>query len=259
VSTRIQHALVTGASAGLGAEFARQLADRGVSLTLVARRQDRLEELGRTLRVPVEVLPADLATEAGVATVAERLAGGPTAVDLLVNNAGFGAYGPFTDLPLDRQRRMVDLNVRALVELASVAAEAQVRRGEGGIINVGSTAGFQPDPFAAVYGATKAFVRSFSEALHEELRDRGVRVLLLAPGFTETEFQDVAEVTLKGLPEVVVTTAEEVVAEALAAFADGRAVCVPGTSNKLGALGADITPSVVTRRVSKAVHGRITR
>ncbi len=256
---RIQHALVTGASAGLGAEFARQLAARGVALTLVARRRAALDALAASLPGDVEVLPADLTTPDGVAVVADRLRAPRDPIDLLVNNAGFGAFGDVADLDVDRQATMVDLNVRALTTLAHVAASSQRTRGEGGIINVGSTAGFQPNPGAATYGATKAYVRSFTEALHEELRGSGVQVLLLAPGFTDTEFQEVAGVAAGAVPAAARMTAGPVVAAALADFARGRAVCVPGSGNKLSALGADVTPSIVTRRVSKFVHGRFAR
>lgn len=255
MSERVRHAMVTGASAGLGAEFARQLAYRGVSLTLVARRAEALHTLAATLPVDCEVLAADLTDPAGVQSVAERLAGGP-AVDLLVNNAGFGAYGDFQDLDRDRQAAMVDLNVRALTVLAHAAVAAQGQRGHGGVINVGSTAGFQPDPGGAVYGATKAYVRSFSEALHEELAGSGVRTMLLAPGFTETEFQQVAGVADGALPRAARMQAGPVVSRALADFAAGKASSVPGAANRLTALGADLTPSAVSRRLSKVVHGR---
>jgi uncharacterized protein len=256
VPSRIERALITGASAGLGATFARQLADRGVRLVLVARRRDRLEELARTLRVEVEVLPADLGTPAGVAAVAARLRRTSAPVDLLVNNAGFGSYGRFEDLPVDRQRAMVDLNAGALVELTHAAVEQLLPRTAGGVINVASTAAYQPDPFGSVYGATKAFVRSFTEAVHEEVRGRGVHVMLLSPGFTETEFQEVASVASSAMPAALRTSAEEVVAAALTDFGRGRSTCVPGTANKVSAAAAQVTPSFVSRKVSKRLHER---
>jgi uncharacterized protein len=256
VVSRIERALITGASAGLGAAFARQLADRGVLLTLVARRGDRLEELARALPVEVEVLTADLRSAASVDIIADRLAATDQPIDLLVNNAGFGAYGPFVDLPADRQLDMVDLNVTALVQLSHAAAGQLVPRGGGGIINVGSTAAYQPDPFGAVYGATKAFVRSFTEAIHEELRDRGVHVMLLSPGFTETEFQEVAAVADSAMPGPLRMTADQVVAEALRDFGRGRPVCIPGPANKLNVAAVEVTPSVISRKASKLIHER---
>lgn len=256
MAVRIQRALVTGASAGIGEQFARQLAQREVALTLVARRRDRLEELAGELDVDVEVLPADLTDPGDRELVERRLQADERPVDLLVNNAGVGSYGQFRRLDLGEQARMVELNVTALMRLSHAAVGAQRARGRGGIINVGSTAGFQPDPNAATYGATKAFVRSFTEALAEELRSEPVRVMLLAPGFTATEFQQVAEIEPGLLPRAAQMTAGPVVAAALRDFARGRTVCVPGAANTLTALGADVVPSALSRRVSGLVHRR---
>jgi uncharacterized protein len=258
VPTRIVRAMVTGASAGIGAEFARQLADLGVALTLVARRRDRLDELAGQLPVAVEVLTADLGTAAGVAAVEARVAATAEPIDLLVNNAGSGAYGAFTDLPRDGHRAMVDVNVAALVRLTHAALGQQLAREAGGVINVGSTAAYQPDPFGAVYGASKAFVRSFTEALHEELRGSEVHVMLLSPGFTDTEFQRVAGVADGAMPAALRTSAEQVVTEALRDFGRGRAVCVPGATNKLNVAAVQVTPSVVSRKASRLVHDRFT-
>lgn len=256
--TRIERALITGASAGLGAEFARQLADRGVALTLVARRRDRLEALASQLPTRAEVLVADLGMAAGVAAVEARLTATSSPIDLLVNNAGSGAFGAFDELAADRQRAMVDLNVGALVQLTHAALRQQLARDVGGVVNVGSTAAYQPDPFGAVYGATKAFVRAFTEALHEELRDRAVHVMLLSPGFTDTGFHQVAGVETGAMPAALRTTARQVVAAALRDFGRGRAVCVPGATNKLNVAAVDITPSVVSRKASRIVHDRFT-
>lgn len=254
MSERIARALVTGASAGIGEEFARQLAARGVELVLVARRRDRLDALQAQLPVASEVLPADLTQPADLERVAARLRQTVDPVDLLVNNAGFGAYGAFEELPLDRQRSMIELNVAALVHLTRAVLDQLRPRGLGGVINVGSTAGFQPDPYAAVYGGTKAFVRSFTEALDEELRGSGVHTMLLAPGVTATEFQEVADVHLDRITARASMPAGPVVEAALRDFARGRTVCVPGAVNRLTAFGADVTPSTVTRRLSAAVH-----
>ncbi|MTV24264.1 SDR family oxidoreductase [Nitriliruptoraceae bacterium ZYF776] len=253
---RITRALLTGASAGLGAHFARQLAARGVDLVLVARRADRLDALAQELPVDVEVVAADLTDPADRARVTARLTATQRPVDLLVNNAGAGVYGAFAELDPDRQLDVVTLNVTALTELARAVAPQLVARGRGGILNVGSTAGYQPDPFGTVYGATKAYVRSFSEALHEELRPQGVHVMLLAPGFTETEFQQVAGVAGDPLPSAARMRPEVVVAAALRDFARGRAVCVPGGINRLTAVVSDASPSAISRRVSGALHRR---
>jgi uncharacterized protein len=254
VSDRIVRALVTGASSGIGEAFARALATRGVDLVLVARRQDRLEGLAAELPVPCEVLPADLVTPDGLAAVEARVRQPADPIDLLVNNAGFGAYGAFGTLPLDRQVRMVELNVTALVRLTHAALDQLRPRRTGGVINVGSMSGFQPDPYAGVYGASKAFVSSFTEAVHEELRGTGVRAMVLAPGITATEFQDVAGVHLDPVSSVAVMPVEPVIEQALSDFARGQAVSVPGRVNRLVAHGANVTPSVVSRRLSGILH-----
>jgi uncharacterized protein len=256
VGTRIERALITGASAGIGEQFARQLADRGVEVVLVARRRDRLEELAAELDVRTEVLPADLTDAGDLDLIERRLAAQEKPIDLLVNNAGFGHYGRFEELDVARQAEMIELNVLALTRLTHGALAQQRERGRGGVINVGSTAGFQPDPYGAAYGATKAFVRSFTEAVAEELRGEPVRMMLLAPGFTETEFQSVAGVVPGALPSPARASAEQVVARALRDFARGRTVSVPGAMNALGAVGSDLAPSAVSRRVSGYVHQR---
>lgn len=255
---RIRRALVTGASAGIGEEFARQLARRGTDLVLVARRGERLAELADELggEVEVEVLAADLLAPSGRESVEERLRAFAGPVDLLVNNAGYGMYGPFAELDVERQTRMIELNVTALTRLAHAVAGRLRQDGAGGIINVASTAAFQPDPYGAVYGATKAFVLSFSEALHEELAPAGVRVTALCPGFTATEFQHVAGVRDGAMPAPGVMKVEPVVRAGLDAFTRGRAVCIPGVVNKLTGHGSAMSPSVLTRRISKAAHRR---
>lgn len=261
VSRRISRALVTGASAGIGEEFARQLASRGTSLVLVARRRERLQDLADELAGPdrsIEVLAADLTDADDLRRVERRLTDTDAPVDLLVNNAGFGMYGEFTALDGDRQLDMVTLNVNAPTRLAHAIAPRLRAEGGGGIINVASTAAFQPDPYGAVYGATKAYVLTLSEALHEELRGAGVRVTALCPGFTTTEFQDVASVDRGALPSPAVLTAEPVVRAGLDAFTRGQAVCLPGVVNKLLAYGSEVSPSPVSRWVSKLTHKRFT-
>ncbi|HEY3241638.1 MAG TPA: SDR family oxidoreductase, partial [Acidimicrobiia bacterium] len=188
-----ERALVTGASGGIGEVLARRLAARGCHLVLVARTEPALEKLASELSaahgVDVEVLPADLITEEGVAAVEARLAqDGAPPVDLLVNNAGYGSAGPFAELDPARVAGEVRLNVLALVRLTRAAVPGMVARGRGSVLNVSSVASLQPLPNMATYAATKAFVTSFSESLHEELRGRGVTVTALLPGFTRTGF-----------------------------------------------------------------------
>jgi uncharacterized protein len=241
-------ALVTGASSGIGASFARALDARGYSLLLVARRRERLEELARTLR-RAEVLCADLGDEAEVARVAAHaLALGD--VELLVNNAGYGSSGEFLALDGAREVAMVKLNSLAPLLLAQRLVPAMVARKSGGVINVSSIGAFQPVPYMATYGATKAFLLSWSEALAYELRKTGVRVTCVCPGPTATEFFDVAAVnpTMARLPHVM--SADGVVARTLDAFDAGRAVLVPGLINWLTAFVTRIFPRLVVRVVT---------
>jgi len=215
-------ALVTGASSGIGEAMARSLARRGTELVLVARRADLLERLAGELPVPATVLPADLTDPAQLATVEERLRAEP--VDLLVNNAGYGAFGPVAEIPVDDQVAEISLNVTALVRLSHAALPGMLERRRGGILNVGSMAGFTPAPGSAVYGATKAFVGAFTESLHAETRGTGVHVTALCPGFTRT--QDTTE------RELIWLRRDDVARAGLDAVAAGRALCVPGPQYK---------------------------
>lgn len=246
---RIRRALVTGASAGIGEALARALAARGVEVVLVARRRERLEALAAALPAPAEVLVADLAVPADLERVEARVRAAAEPVDLVVNDAGLGRYGPLHGQDPEAVQAMVDVNVTALVRLTRAALPTLLARGGGGIINVGSTAAYQPGPYSAVYGATKAFVRSFTEAVHEEVRGTGVRVLLLAPGVTRTEFQALAGVPEQAFPAALTGEADQVAAAALEAFAAGRAVCVPAPADRVAVLASSLLPSSVTRQV----------
>jgi short-subunit dehydrogenase len=251
-------ALVTGASAGIGAELARLLAVDH-DLVLVARDRARLEALGKELRdahgAECEVLAADLGDDAQLATVEARIADESRPVDVVVNNAGFGTVGDFADLPSDREDAMVRLNVLAVVRLSHAAARAMKARGRGGILNVASLGAFAPVPRMAVYGATKAFVASFTQALHEELLGTGVRASCLCPGFTRTEFQQRAGVTGGG-PGFIWASARDVAETGLAGLAANRALVVCGALNKSTAVLTRFTPSVLNRKISGQVLRR---
>lgn len=241
-------ALITGASAGIGAEFAARLASRGYDLILVARRRERLDEIAGNARaahgVRAEVVDVDLALAGSIDAIVARVAGLGLTVDLLVNNAGFGTHGRFETTSPERERDEIAVNVSALVALTHAYVPGMLERGRGGVINVASTAAFQPVPYMAVYGATKAFVRSFSEALHEEVRGRGVRVLALCPGPTATEFFDHGVAAIAG----PIRTSRDVVNTALSAYAAGKATVIDGASNKIvTALSALLPRSWVTR------------
>jgi short-subunit dehydrogenase len=237
---RWRSALITGASSGIGAAIARRLAALGVGhLVLVARRAERLEALAAELAAAhdtsVEVLAADLADPDELGRVETRLGeGGERAIDLLVNNAGLGTSGPFISLPVDREDHEIQVNVVALVRLSRAALAPMVERGRGAVMNLSSMASYQPSPGLATYGATKAFVTMFSEALHEEVRGTGVTVTAVLPGFTRTEFQQVVgDSDFNDAPSFVWMTADAVAATAVADTAKGKALCVPGTGYKL--------------------------
>lgn len=253
-------ALVTGASSGLGEEFARQLARRGYDLVLVARRKERLESLAASLtaihEVNVEVLVADLTKAEESSQVERRFGVGD--VGLLVNNAGLGSVGEFAELPVDGEVRQVDVNVRALLRLTHAALRSMVPRRSGMIINVASMAAYQPVPYNATYAATKAFVLSLSEALHEEAKTHGITVTCLCPGPVRTEFQQVAGIKatrMRGRPLLRYMAGESavgVVETALAALDAGKDVAVPGVVNQAITRTARALPRSFVRRIAGA-------
>lgn len=248
-------ALVTGASSGIGEAMVRRLADQGVPQVIVARRADRLQELADAHR-DVEVLVADLTTEDGIRTVAERIASTAEPVDLVVNNAGFGTSGDFHLLDPERLDDEIHLNIRALTALSHAALAAMVPRGRGFLLNVSSVASLQPAPKLAVYAATKAFVTSLTESLHEEVRGTGVHVTVLCPGLTRTEFQSVSnsESYASSYPAFAWLTAEQVAAAGLDDVVKGRAMSIPGVIYKGLAMATGITPRGLTRRLSSLVQ-----
>jgi len=251
-------ALVTGASSGIGYEMSVQLATSGVRVVAVARRRDRLEELARQFK-NVEVLVADLTSDAGLATVEARiLDASATPIDLVVNNAGFGSSGLMHEIDADRLSREVQLNIGALTRLSHAAIRAMVPRGRGYLLNVSSVASFQPSPKLAVYGATKAYVTSLTEALHEEMRGTGVRVTALCPGLTRTEFQSISstEKYSRDFPEFAWLDATDVARAGLRDVARGRALSVPGALYKALVTVSDLMPRAVVRRISSFATGR---
>ena len=219
--------LITGASAGLGVEFARQLKARGQKLVLVARRKDRLDALAAELG-NARVVAIDLSEAGSTARLMADVAAAGEYVDTLINNAGFGLKGRFAELDAARQRAMIDLNVTSLTELCRAVAPGMFERGQGAILNVASTAAFQPGPNMAVYFATKAYVLSFSEALHEELKPHGIHVTALCPGPTKTEFGEVAGFSGNGAFDRLSADAESVVRAGLKGLEAKRAVVVSG-------------------------------
>jgi short-subunit dehydrogenase len=228
-------AVITGASGGIGAAFAAALARAHFDLVLVARNRERLDRQAQRLRdacgVSVEVVVADLTRSVELRAVEAQLAD-DARLELLVNNAGVATVGLFARLDPDQEEALIALNVVCLAGLTRAALPGMIERGRGAIINVSSIASFVPTRYAATYSATKAYVNSFTEALHEELRGTGVRVQLLCPGFTRTEFAERAGADASYIPALAWMAPEAVADASLAALRRGTLVCVPGTVNR---------------------------
>jgi len=250
-------ALVTGATAGIGHEFARQLAERGEDLVLVARDEARLAqvaaELTATYAVHAEILRADLSDRAQVQTVADRLADPARPIDLLVNNAGFGLKRSFLANEVGVEEQSFDVLCRAVLVLSHAAARAMRERGSGAIVNVSSVAGFVA---MGSYSAAKAWVTVFSESLATELAGTGVRVMALCPGFTHTEFHQRASMNMSRLPGPLWLDADRLVRDALADLDRGRVVSVPGPAYKVLVGALAVLPRGLVRRTSGGIASR---
>jgi hypothetical protein len=250
-AARGHFALITGASSGIGACFAHALAARGKNLVLVARSQDKMEALAREISAQhslrIEVIGQDLSEVGAAGRLAATLHQRGINVDLLVNNAGFGAQGEFWKLPLDRQSEMLRLNVVALTELAHLLLAPMIAQRRGGIINVSSTASFQPIPFTGVYAASKAYVTSFSMALAEEVREYGVKVVALCPGGTATNFFDNSQYGKRNLPGGL-QAPDEVVKVGLRALDRGRSLAIPRFINRLMVFALRLAPRRLVAR-----------
>ncbi len=250
-------ALITGASSGLGEEFAYALARERFSLVLTARRKERLEAVAERARalgaLAAEPFAQDLSRSDGPPALFERLNQAGLTIDFLVNNAGFGTRGRFDQLPLERELEQIDLNVRAVAAVAHLAVAGMVERGYGTIINVASTSAFQPMPYMAVYGAGKAFVLSFSLALAAEVAARGVHVMALCPGPTRTEFQQVADTEQVMIPAFGYMTSKAVVDQALAAVRRRKRLYVNGGTNRAMAAMVRFAPRGLVSRIVAAM------
>lgn len=242
-------ALVTGASSGLGVDFARELAQRGASLVLVARREELLKKLQAELQerhgVSVMVVTLDLGDPAAPQTLFDHLKAHNVPVDILVNNAGFGVYGPELDIPWDKTRQMLMLDIVALTHLTKLFAREMVRRGAGYILQVASIGAYQPSPTYAAYSAAKSYVRSFSQALNFELRGTGVSSTAVCPGVTATEFLQVSGQKPTAYQRLLMMTSAEVAAIGVRAMLKRRYNVVPGFLNWLVSVFTFITPDPV--------------
>jgi uncharacterized protein len=253
-------ALVTGASSGIGADIARSLAKRGHNVVLVARREDRLVELARELAeahgVRAEVVAVDLQTKAARKRLSKAVDELGLRVDVLVNNAGFGTAGLFQRLDGAREAELVRLNCEVVVALCGRYVPEMVERGAGGVLNVASTAAFQPLPTQATYSASKAFVLSFTQALGADLHDTGVSATALCPGPVETEFAEVAG--LKGefgtLPDFVTVSSPDVAEAGVRGLERGKGVVIPGVVNKATAIGGHLTPRSLLLGLGRRVY-----
>lgn len=250
--------LVTGASSGIGRELARLFAAERSDLVLVARRREQLEQLAGELTqkhgVQVRVLVHDLADPAAPTAIAEDLAAAGVSVDVLVNNAGFGAVGTVAEIPLQRQLDMLQVNVLALTHLTRLLLPGMLQRRRGGVLNVGSMAGFQPGPHMAVYYATKAYVLSFSEALYGEVASRGLHVTCLAPGATATEFAEAAQASEMALFKFGQMDAVTVARAGYRGFRAGRPLVIPGFGNRLVIGAARLLPRSWVRRIASRLN-----
>lgn len=251
--------LITGASSGIGEVFARRLAARGRNVLLVARSEEKLitlcNELGRSNSIRAQYVALDLSLPESPARLFEEAEKRGLTIDLLVNNAGFGSFGDFAKADLARELNMIDLNIKALVELTYRFLQPMRERKQGAIINVASTAAFQAVPFMATYAATKAFVLSFSEALWEENRAFGVKVMALCPGVTDTNFFEAARGEKP--PARASQTPEEVVDTALRGLARGKSHVISGWINRVMTESERLAPrSLVTRMAGRMMRGR---
>ncbi len=248
-------AMVTGASSGLGTDFSRELARMEANLILVARREERLRQLADELRreygIEVEAAPTDLAMQNAAEAIYRQQSEKARAVDILVNSAGFGVHGEFLENSWERERAMIEVDVITLVHLTKLLAADMVKRGYGRILQVASTAAYQPVPAYAVYGACKAFVLSFGEALNHELRGSGVTCTVVSPGVTETEFQQVAGHEYTGYMRLTQMTSPDVARIGIEAMLSGRSSIVPGIHNAAMVASVRFTP----RRVVTALAG----
>lgn len=254
-----KRALITGASSGLGLEFAELLAAQKLNLVLAARRREPMEklaaELSRKHGVDIVVEPIDLAAPGAAARLKSRLDERSIQIDMLVNNAGYGLHGEFLETPIDRTTDMIQLNVTALTELSYVFGRDMAARGSGQILLIASLLAFQPVPTFAAYAATKSYVLAFGEALHDELRPQGVVVTSLCPGHTETGFDAAAGAPVSPMLRLLTMKPRPVAEIGLRALSQGRASVMPGFMNKLVAFSNRLTPRSMQRASMKRILG----
>ena len=254
-----QTALITGASSGLGSDYARLFAADGHDVVLVARRKSKLDELGNQLAdehgINTHVIVADLSDPAAAQAIYDQVSAKQLQIEYLVNNAGFGTNGSFTELDIQRELAMIAVNITALTHLTHLFLPAMVERGHGRILNIGSAAGFQGGPYMATYYATKAFVNHFSEGLAHEVESAGITVTVSCPGATETEFSDISGNGTTRLFKAGAMTSTDVASHGYRAMMNGKRMAIPGIKNKLSLQALRISP----RNTVLAITSRLNR
>lgn len=248
-----KNAYITGASTGIGAKFVEKLA-KDYNLIIIARNEEKLNELSSTVKkenkTEIEVFVCDLTKQKDIKLLSDKITSDKK-LGLLVNNAGFGTSGEFADLSLNKELSEIQLNVITPVRLTHVAINNFKKNKYGGdIINVASVVAFLPTPQSATYGATKAYIKSFSEAIHEEVKPFGINIQALCPGLTRTEFQDRAGIDKEKIPEFLWMDSSQVVDDSLKALEQKKAICIPGLMNQSTATILDLIPSELTRKLT---------
>ena len=248
--------LITGASSGIGREFSKLFAEKGYRLVITARREKNLAELKKMYpENNVEVIPCDLGSEAGAEYLYNEVKKRSIKVDILINNAGFGLFGEFYETDIEKEKKMIDLNVKALVELSKYFLQEMLERDSGKILNVASIAAFQPGPYMSVYYASKAFVLSFSEALRNEVRNTGVNISVLCPGPVETEFEKSSELTKSKLfSKLKPVTAEKVAYAGYRGLMKNRAVIIPGFFNRAAITAGTFVPTGIKVNIARKIQ-----
>ncbi len=248
--------LITGASSGIGREFSKLFAEKGYRLVITARREKNLAELKKMYpENNVEVIPCDLGSEAGAEYLYNEVKKRSIKVDILINNAGFGLFGEFYETDIEKEKKMIDLNVKALVELSKYFLQEMLERNSGRILNVASIAAFQPGPYMSVYYASKAFVLSFSEALRNEVRNTGVCISVLCPGPVETEFEKSSELTKSKLfSKLKPLTAEKVAYAGYRGLMKNRAVIIPGFFNRAAITAGTFVPTGIKVNIARKIQ-----
>lgn len=248
--------LITGASSGIGREFSKLFAEKGYRLVITARREKNLAELKKMYpENNVEVIPCDLGSEAGAEYLYNEVKKRSIKVDILINNAGFGLFGEFYETDIEKEKKMIDLNVKALVELSKYFLQEMLDRNSGRILNVASIAAFQPGPYMSVYYASKAFVLSFSEALRNEVRNTGVCISVLCPGPVETEFEKSSELTKSKLfSKLKPVTAEKVAYAGYRGLMKNRAVIIPGFFNRAAITAGTFVPTGIKVNIARKIQ-----